>query len=53
MKASESPEHWIVCAAPNVPELIQPSRKSMKQAQNGLVMVSSLETWRNKGNKKK
>jgi hypothetical protein len=53
IKASESPEHRVVGATPNVPGLIQPTRKSMKQAEKGLVTVSTMETRRNKGNKKK
>jgi hypothetical protein len=52
IKASESPEHRVVSAAPNVPGLIQPTRISMKQAEKGLVTVSTMETRRNKGNKK-
>jgi len=53
IKASESPEHRIVSATSNVPGLIRPTQKSMKQAQKWLVTVSAKETRRNKGNKKK
>ena len=52
IKASESPEHCVVSAAPNVPGLIRPTLKLMKQAEKGLVTVSAMETRRNKGNKK-
>jgi hypothetical protein len=52
IKASESPEHRVVGAAPNVPGLFRPTRKSMKQAETGLVTVSTMETRRNKRNKK-
>jgi hypothetical protein len=51
INASESPEHQVVSAAPNVPELIWPTRKLMKQADKVLVMVSTMETRRNKRNK--
>jgi len=53
IKALESPDNWLVSAAPNVPGLIWPTRRSMKMAQKGLMTVSTMETRRNKGNKKK
>jgi len=53
IKASESPEHHIVSAAPTVPGLIWPTWRLMKQAEQGLMTVSAMETKRNKGNKKK
>jgi len=53
IKASESPEHWVVSAAPNVPGLIWPTRRSVKDAEKGLMTVRAMETRRNKGNKKK
>jgi len=48
----ESPEHWVVSAALNVPGLIRPTWQSMNQAQMGLMTVTAMETMRNKGNKK-
>jgi hypothetical protein len=51
--ASESPEHRVASAAPNFPELIRPTRKIIKQAENVFVTVSTMETRRIKGNKKK
>jgi len=53
IKALESPDHRVVCAAPNVPRLIRPTQKSIQQAEKGLVTVSAMETTRNNGNKKK
>jgi len=53
IKASESPEHRVVSAAPIVPGLIRPTRRLMKQAEMRLINVSAMETRRNKGNKKK
>jgi hypothetical protein len=53
IKASESPEYRVVSAALNVPGLIWPTWKSMKQAEKGLVTVSAMETGRNNRNKKK
>jgi len=53
IKASESPEHRVVNAIPDVPELIQLTRRLMNQAEDGLMTVSAMETRRNKGNKKK
>jgi hypothetical protein len=49
---TESPEHRVVGAAPTVPGLIWPTLKSMKQAEEGLATLSTMETRRNKGNKK-
>jgi len=53
IKASENPVHRIVSAGPNVPGLIQPTWRSMTQAEKGLMSVSAMETMRSKGNKKK
>ena len=53
IKASESPEHWVVSAAPNVPGLIRPTLRSTKMVEQGLMTVSAMETRRNIGNKKK
>jgi len=41
-----------VSATPNVPGLIQPTQRSMKQAEKGLMAVSVMETRRNKGHNK-
>jgi hypothetical protein len=41
------PEQQVVSAWPNVPGLVQPTRKSKRQAENLLVMVNAAETWRN------
>jgi len=49
----ESPEHRGVSDAPNVPGLIWPTQRSMKQAEKGLMTVSGMDTRRNKRNKKK
>jgi hypothetical protein len=49
----ECPEQQDVSAAPNVPGLVQPTRKSKRQAEKVLVTVNAVETWRNKGGKKK
>ena len=49
----ESPEQQDVSAAPNVPRLIQPSKRSQKTAEKRIVTVSARETKRNKGTKKK
>jgi len=53
IKASESPEDWVVSGARNIPGLIWPTWRSMKKAENGLITVSAMETRRNKGNRKK
>jgi len=50
---SECPQQHDVSAAPNVPGLVQPTRKSKRQAEKVLVTVSAVETRRNKGGKKK
>jgi len=52
IEASKTTDHCVVSAAPNVTGLIQPTLKSMKQGNKGLVTVSTMETRRNKGNKK-
>jgi len=49
----ECQEQQDVSAAPNVPGLVQPTRKSKRQAEKVLVMVNTVETRRNKGGKKK
>jgi len=49
----ECPEQQDVSAEPNVPGLVQPTRKSKRQAEKVLVTVNSVETRRNKGGKKK
>jgi len=49
----ECPEQQDVSAAPNVPGLVRPTRKSKRQAEMVLVMVNAVETRRNKGGKKK
>jgi hypothetical protein len=49
----ESPEQRDVRAAPNVPGLIRPTRKSKRHAEKVLVTVNAIETRRNKGVKKK
>jgi len=53
INASESPEYQVVSAAPNVPGMIRPTWRSMKQAEKGLMTVSAMETRRIKGNKEK
>jgi len=49
----ECPEQQDVSAAPNVPGLVRPTRKSKRQAERVLVTVNAVETRRNKGGKKK
>jgi len=49
----ECPEQQDVSAAPNVPGLVQPTRKSKRQVEKLLVTVNAAETRRNKGGKKK
>jgi hypothetical protein len=49
----ESPEQRDMSAAPNVPRLIRPTRKSKRHAETVLVTVDTIETRRNKGVKKK
>jgi len=53
IKASESPEQQVVCAAPNVPGLIRPTWRSMKLPEKVLITVSAMDTRSNKGNKEK
>jgi len=48
----ECPEQLDVSAAPNVPRLVRPTRKSRKQAEKVLVTVNAVETRRHKGGKK-
>jgi len=48
----ECPEQLHVSAAPNVPGLVWPTRKSKRQAPKVLVMVNAIEMRRNKGVKK-
>jgi len=49
----ECPEQQDVRAMPNVPRLVRPTQKSMRQAEMVLVTVNAIETRRNKGVKKK
>jgi len=49
----ECPEQPNLSTAPNVPGLVQPTRKSKRQAEKVLVTVHPIETRRNKGVKKK
>jgi hypothetical protein len=53
IKDPESPEERDVSAAPNIPELIQPTWKSNRHAEKLLVTVKAIETRRNEGVKKK
>jgi hypothetical protein len=46
-------EQQYVSAAPNVPGLVRPTRKSERQAEKVLMTVNAAETRRNKGRKKK
>jgi hypothetical protein len=48
----ECAEQQDVSAVPNVPGLVQPIRKSERQAEKVLVTVNAIETRRNKGVKK-
>ena len=48
----ENPELHDMSAAPNIPRLIQPIQRSKTQTEKGLMIVSVMETMRNKGNKK-
>jgi len=41
-----------VSAAPNVPGLVRPTRKSQRMAAKVFVMINAIETRRNKGGKK-
>jgi hypothetical protein len=52
-KIPECPEQQDVGAAPNVPGLVQPARKSKRQAEKVLVTVNAVETQKIKGGKKK
>jgi len=47
----ECPEQQDVSAAPNVPRLVRPTRKSKRQAEKVLVTVNAVEMRRNKGGK--
>jgi len=53
IKDPECLEQQDVSAAPNVPGLVRPTRKSKRQAQKVSVTVNAVETWRHKGGKKK
>jgi len=53
IKSLASPENRLVSATLNGPGMIQPTWKSMKQAEKGLMTDSAMEPWRNEGNKKK
>jgi hypothetical protein len=48
----ECPALQDVSAAPNVPGLVRPTRKSKRQAEQVLMTVNAVETRRNKGGKK-
>jgi len=48
---SECPEQQDVSAAPNVPGLVRPTRKSKRQVEKVLVTVNAVETRKNKGGK--
>jgi len=48
----QCPEQRDVSAAPNLPGLIWPTRKSKTQGEKLFVMVNAMETRRNKGVKK-
>ena len=50
---SETPEQRNVSAAPNVPGLIWPIRRSKKKVEKMLMMVNIMETRRNERIKKK
>jgi len=49
---SKPPEQQNVCAAPNVPGLICPIRRSKKMVEKTLMTVNIMESRRNKGIKK-
>jgi len=49
----ECPEQHDVSAAPNVAGLVQPTRKSKRQAEKVLMTVNAAEMRRNKGGKNK
>jgi hypothetical protein len=48
----ETPKQWDVSAAPNVLQLIRPTRNSKRYAEMVLVMVNAIEMRRNMGEKK-
>jgi len=50
---SETRQHRIVSAAPNVPGLIPPTRRSKQKVEKAFMMVNILELRSNKGIKKK
>jgi len=53
IKDPECPEQQDVSAAPNVPRLVRPTRKSKSLAEKVLVTVNGVETRRNQGGKNK
>jgi len=53
IEESETSEQRNVSAAPNVPALIRPIRRSQKQVEKALMTVNIMEIRRNKGIKKK
>jgi len=53
MEDLECPEQRDGSAAPNVPGLIRPTRKSKRHAEMVFVTINAIETRRNKGVKKK
>ena len=50
IEALESPEYRNMSAPPNVPGLILPTPRSMNRVEQGMMMVTVMETWRNEGN---
>jgi len=53
MEDLECPEQRDGSAAPNVPGLIRPTRKSKRHAEMVFVTINAIETRRKKGVKKK
>jgi len=53
IKDQECPEQEYVSAAPTVPGLVRPTRKSKRQAEQDSMTVNAAETRRNKAGKKK
>jgi hypothetical protein len=49
----ERPEQQDGSAAPNMPRLVRPTRKSKRQTEKVLMSVNAAETRGNKGGKKK
>jgi len=53
IKDPECPMPQDVSSTPNVPRLVQPTRKSKRLAEKALVTLNAIETRRNKGVKKR